>query len=525
MHETLPFAVGLIFIIVLLVLLAKKIKIAFPILLVVAGLLLCFIPGIPQIKIDPDLIFFIFLPPLLFEAAWAISLKQLKKWWRIIGSFAFLVVFFTATVVAICANKFIPGFSLALGFLLGGIVSPPDAVSAGAILKFVKVPKATSSILEGESLLNDASSLIIVRFALIAVGTGQFIWTEAAASFGWMVIGGALIGLVLAWLFERINWILPTDAPADIALSLVYPYVMYFVAENFHASGVLAVVAGGLYLSAKRFHYMNASSRIANSNVWESFVYILNGIVFMLIGLGMPEIVRGLAKEGIPFWSAVKYGVLVTVTLILVRIISSYIALFSTIIFRPKVFGRTFDWRRSWRMPIFLGWTGMRGVVSLAAALAIPEFLQNGQPFPYRNLILFITFVVILLTLIVQGLTLPVMIRRIEFFDFNDSNEDEVRRDLKRELSQVCVNHVKNKMGSDIEGNIMLKRSVEAWEEKLANPEKTFLTAEQKTEYFAFLEMQRRFLIEKNSDPDLNEDIIRRQQHLIDLEEERVIHS
>lgn len=174
----------MVFLIVLLVLFAKKIKVAFPILLVAAGLLLCFIPGIPVIKIDPNLIFFIFLPPLLFEASWSISIKQLRKWYRIIGSFAFLVVFFTATVVAVLTNHFIPGFSIALGFLLGGIISPPDAVSAGAILKFVKVPKSTSSILEGESLLNDASSLIIVRFALVAVGTGQFIWSDALVSFG-----------------------------------------------------------------------------------------------------------------------------------------------------------------------------------------------------------------------------------------------------------------------------------------------------------------------------------------------------
>jgi NhaP-type Na+/H+ or K+/H+ antiporter len=158
--------------------------------LVVAGLLVSFIPGLPAVKIDPDLIFFIFLPPLLFSAAWSISFKEMKKWWRIIGSFAFLVVFFTALSVALVTNHLIPGFTIALGFLLGGIVSPPDAVSTGAITKFVKIPRSTSAILEGESLLNDASSLIIFRFALVAVGTGQFIWQEAALSFLWMVIGG-----------------------------------------------------------------------------------------------------------------------------------------------------------------------------------------------------------------------------------------------------------------------------------------------------------------------------------------------
>ncbi len=175
MHTILPFLLAMVAIIVLLNMWATKLKIAYPILLVVGGLLISFIPGLPVVKIDPNLIFFIFLPPLLYEAAWTISFKEMKKWWRIIGSFAFLVVFFTALSVALVTNYLIPGFTIAIGFLLGGIVSPPDAVSTAAITKFVKIPKSTSAILEGESLLNDASSLIIFRFALVAVGTGLFI--------------------------------------------------------------------------------------------------------------------------------------------------------------------------------------------------------------------------------------------------------------------------------------------------------------------------------------------------------------
>jgi NhaP-type Na+/H+ or K+/H+ antiporter len=211
MHTLLPFLLAMIAAIVLLNMWANKLKIAYPILLVVAGLLIGFIPGLPMVRIDPDLIFFIFLPPLLFEASWTISFKEMKKWWRIIGSFAFLVVFFTASSVAVIAHHFIPGFTIALGFLLGGIVSPPDAVSTGAITKFVKIPKGTSAILEGESLLNDASSLIIFRFALVAVGTGQFIWQEAALSFFWMVVGGTGIGLLLAWIFIQAHKRLPLD--------------------------------------------------------------------------------------------------------------------------------------------------------------------------------------------------------------------------------------------------------------------------------------------------------------------------
>ena len=270
----------------------------------------------------------------------------MKRWWRIIGSFAFLVVFFTAFTVAIAANYFIPGFTLALGFLLGGIVSPPDAVSTGAITKFVSIPRTTRAILEGESLLNDASSLIIFRFALIAVGTGQFIWQQAALSFLWMVAGGAGIGLLLAWLFVQAHKRLPTDAPSDIVFTLIEPYILYWVAEQLHSSGVLAVVCGGLYMSTHRLLFLNSTSRVKGYSVWESFIFILNGLVFFIIGLGLPAIVNGLKANGIPLRTAIWDGILVTLILIAVRIISSYIALITTMIFRPSVTPRYSNRRR-----------------------------------------------------------------------------------------------------------------------------------------------------------------------------------
>src|SRR3954466_29982 len=284
MHQQLPFMLALIAAIVLIEMLATKLKVAYPVLLVVAGLLISFIPGLPGVKIDPDLIFFIFLPPLLFEAAWSISFKEMKKWWRIIGSFAFLVVFFTALSVALVTNHFIPGFTIALGFLLGGIVSPPDAVSTGAITKFVRIPRSTTAILEGESLLNDASSLIIFRFALVTVGTGQFILHQAAVSFLWMVAGGTGVGLLLAWLFVQAHKRLPTTASSDVALTFIEPYLMYWLAEKLHCSGVLAVVSGGLFMSARRLVFLNSASRLTGYNVWASLVFILNGVVFLVIG-------------------------------------------------------------------------------------------------------------------------------------------------------------------------------------------------------------------------------------------------
>lgn len=524
MHTILPFLLAMIAAIVLLEMWADRLKIAYPILLVVAGLLVSFIPGLPVLRINPDLIFFIFLPPLLFEAAWSVSFKEMKKWWRIITSFAFLVVFFTALSVAIVANHFIPGFSIALGFLLGGIVSPPDAVSAGAITKFVKISKSTKAILEGESLLNDASSLIIFRFALVAVGTGQFVWQTAALNFLWMVVAGAAIGLLLGWIFVKAHEKLPTDAASNIALTLIEPYFMYWVAEQVHCSGVLAVVAGGLYMSSKRLVFLDSTSRMKGYSVWESFVFILNGIVFLIIGLDLPEIMSGLRSEGIPLQTAIGYGLLVTVILIGARIISSYAALIATLLFRPSVAPHTSSSWKRWLTPLLLGWTGMRGVVSLAAALSIPPLMEDGTPFPNRNLILFITFVVILLTLVVQGLTLPYFIRRSGLFDriTDEQSEGQTIKNMKEGLRQHVYAFLKNKYDNELNGHSGMEKFLKKWEERSKASDDSWMNEKTKAIFLEMLESQRQYLTVLNQDPSIDEDIIRHQLYQIDLEEERL---
>ncbi len=524
MHTFLPFLLAMVAVIVILNMWAAKLKIAYPILLVVGGLLISFMPGLPIIKIDPDLIFFIFLPPLLCEAAWKISFKEMKKWWRIIGSFAFLVVFFTALSVALVANHFIPGFTIALGFLLGGIVSPPDAVSTGAITRFVKISRSTSTILEGESLLNDASSLIIFRFALVAVGTGQFVWQDAALNFFWMVIGGVGIGLLLGWLFVQAHKLLPTDAPSDIALTIIEPYLMYWIAEQFHSSGVLAVVSGGLFMSARRLKFLNSTSRIHAYSVWESLIFILNGVVFLIIGLELPEIVDGLRNDSIPLETAIGYGVLVTAILIAARMISSYAALIATLLFRPNVRPYASSRTRRWMMPLLLGWTGMRGVVSLAAALAIPVTLSNGEAFPYRNLILFITFVVILLTLLVQGLTLPYIIKKTHFFDgvFAEEDEELTKQKIKKDLKKHIYQFLKSKYENELKDHTGLEVFLRHWEERAKATDDSWMNDKSKVIFIEMLEIQREYLTELNKDPKINEEIIRQQLFQIDLEEERL---
>ncbi len=521
MLENFEFYLFIVLLITMLIMLAKRIQVAYPVLLVVAGLLISFIPGVPRVKIEPELIFIIFLPPLLYEAAWSTSWKELWRWRRIIFSFAFVVVFFTALSVAIFANYFIPGFSLALGFLLGGIVSPPDAVSAGAILKFVKVPKRLASILEGESLLNDASSLIIFRFAMIAAATGQFVWHEAAGSFIWMCVGGVGVGLAIAYIFLKMHKILPTDSNTDILLTFIAPFSMYLVAEQLHASGVLAVVSGGLFLSYRSHDFLSSASRIRTVTVWESFCFLLNGIVFMLIGLDLPEIVSGLGDTEI--YTAIGYGIAVTAVLVLVRIFAGYAAVITTLIMRNYITVADAQ-SPGWTTPMIIGWTGMRGVVSLAAALSIPLTLDNGVPFPQRNLILFITFVVILLTLLVQGLTLPFLLKKFPMVDRDFiRSEKEIDYEILNKLAQVAVDKINNDYADKLESFPTLRDQLQKYETQLSSSEIILNFAEYRKIYIDILETQRIWLIKKNREELLlDEEIIRKHLRLIDLQEERM---
>jgi CPA1 family monovalent cation:H+ antiporter len=519
MIDHFPFYLTLIVAIVLLIMLSNKLKVAYPVILVVAGLIISLIPGIPVLHIRPELIFIIFLPPLLYEAAFSISWKELWRWRRVITSFAFIVVFFTASSVAIVANVFIPGLSLALGFLLGGIVSPPDAVSANSILKFVKVPRRVASILEGESLLNDASALIIFRFGLIAVGTGQFLWQDAAISFGWMVVGGVGIGLAIGWLFMKAHRLLPTDVNMDIILTLITPYAMYITAEEVHSSGVLAVVSGGLFLSIRRNYFLSSSSRVRGYNVWQSLVFVFNGLVFLIIGLQLPDILNGLKLEGINLSSAIGYGLFISAVLILVRFIAAFGALGVTLVMRNFI--TVADPNPGYKGPVIISWAGMRGVVSLAAALSIPVQLSDGVPFPHRNLILFITFIVIITTLLLQGLTLPYLIKKINLPNFNDYlSEEEAVRTIKAGLAECTLNHLETKYNHKLSSDTLVQQLTTTWSDVRDKPEA--LSPENKQLYFEILEHQRQWLLNKNkTDDTIDEDVIRKFLLQIDLEEEK----
>ncbi|HMI67220.1 MAG TPA: Na+/H+ antiporter [Cyclobacteriaceae bacterium] len=520
--------VYLILIILALVMIANKLRVAYPIVLVLGGLALSLTEAFSNITIDPDLIFFIFLPTLLYEAAWQISWKEFWRWKRVIISFAFPIVILTSCVVAFASHAFIPGFTLALGFLLGGIVSPPDAIAASTIMRQVKVPRVLVSVIEGESLLNDASSLIVFRFALAAVITGQFYFSQAVGSFFLVIIMGTAIGLVIGIIFYWIHRWLPTTPSIEIVLSFLAPYCMYYVAERFHVSGVLAVVSGGLLLSNKRQNMLSYQGRVQGLNVWSTIGFVLNGVVFLLIGLQLPSITRQV--EEVSLGQAIGYGLAISLVLLIARLLSALgAAVFTRFM---SHFITVADRNPGWRIPVIFGWAGMRGVVSLAAALSIPVLTQEGQPFPYRNLILFITFVVILVTLVFQGLTLPWLVRKINpTVKYASIPEQDQEIIIQKKIAKHSLQFLEDNYGEDARVNehlsnlqarlkidvLFFNREIEeiksAKENSLINYQRIYLE---------LLDQQRRILNEMNSHAEVDEELIRKYLSLIDLEEFKI---
>ncbi|MCZ4244455.1 Na+/H+ antiporter [Pedobacter punctiformis] len=411
LHDNLILILTLLLGVTFLVMIGQKLKISYPIFLVLAGLLIGFIPGIPRIKVDPEIVFLLFLPPLLYEAAWFTSWKDFWEYKGAIFLMAVGLVLITSVAVAYASVAFIPGFTLALGFLLGGIISPPDAIAAASILKGIKIPKTVTSLLEGESLVNDASSLIVFKFALVAVVSGTFVFQDAAVNFVSVAGLGILIGLGIGGIFYVIHRWMPTTENIDTVLTLLTPYFMYIVAEHFKASGVMAVVSGGLLLSSQSHVILTSSSRVRAVSVWSALTFMLNGVVFILIGLALPDIVHGLGPE-YPLSTAIGYGIGISMLALFVR----FFWLFSTSRITSLVNKKTRIRYQgmTWHSSVVIIWAGMRGVVSLAAALSIPVMISDQIPFPLRNLILFITFVVILVTLVIQGLSLPLIIKLLK---------------------------------------------------------------------------------------------------------------
>lgn len=504
-----------------LVILSRRIKIAYPVMLVCGGMLLCFIPGIPRLNISPDVIFLIFLPPLLYEAAWYTSWKDFWRWRRVICSFAFVIVLITSLLVAWVAVAVIPGFTLPLGLLLGGIVSPPDAVSAGAILKHIKVPRRVVAILEGESLLNDASSLIVFRYSLIAVSTGQFVFHQAAQSFMLVIAGGVGVGVAIAFVLSRLHTWLRMDVNSEIVFTLITPYLLYVTAEQLHVSGVLSVVSGGLFLSSKSHLFLSRSSRLRGSNVWSVLAFLLNGLVFLIIGLELPVIVAGLGDTALR--TAILFGVLIAFVLMVSRVICALFASAFTMFVSRYI--TTADSRPGWKGPLVFGWAGMRGVVSLAAALSIPVYAADGSLFPERNLILFITFIVILLTLVLQGLTLPLLIRSLDLEDRDKYMPREVQeREIRKFLYESARSYIQEQQQVSDISQTSLEYVYSKLQHQFPPDDDDVLNKQISGIYLGLLQAQRERLAHLNQEPAYDDEVVRHFMLLLDMEEDKLLH-
>ncbi len=522
MQEILLLCLGLVLSVSFLVLLAQKLKIAYPIFLVTAGLVLGFVPGMPDVQINPDLVFLIILPPILYDAAQNTSWKALWRWRRIITVMALGYVLLTATSVALVSYYLIPGFTLAQGFLLGAIVSPPDAAAATALLKFIKLPKGLVAILEGESLLNDATSLTIFRFALLAIASNHFVWQHAVGGFVLVVISGIVIGLIIGFIFYAVFRWLPTTANLNITLSIVLPYLIYLTAEALHSSGVLAVVSGGLFIAYQNHFVFSHSSRLKSNAIWSALVFILNAVVFFVIGLQLPEIMQHV-RDGELAESLVT-ALIISLVVILVRLFSG---LFSSVF--TRFIGRfiTVAQRRpGWRNPVISSFMGMRGVVSLASALSVPLLLPGGQAFPNRDIILFITFVVIIITLVGQGLMLPWVIKKIrpQFIAGEKPNEQQIL-EIETQLYKAGLEKLREKYAEDIKNNPILQNKHDLYDFKVQ-----LLTGEGPGEKIGrfkkimidVMEHERRVLHSFRKKRGYDDDVIRIVENRLDLEEERL---
>ena len=437
---------------------------------------------------------------------------------------AFGLVIFTSTVVAYVSVQLIPGFTLALGFLLGGIVSPPDAFAATSVMQGLKVPKRLSVILEGESLINDASSLIIYRFAIAAVITGTFSFTHAIGQSIIVSLMGVVVGIVIANLLYLLHRFVPTTPSVDTAITLISPYFCYLAAEYFHFSGVLSVVSAGLFLSWRSAEIFNYETRIQAYGVWATLIFILNGVVFILIGLQMPLVMKDL--DGYSLFLQVTFGISISLLVMFVRMLWMFPGAYLPRMLSKRI--RDTESRPSWKAVVLSGWSGMRGVVSLASALALPLTTTGGDPFPFRNTILFITFCVILMTLVLQGLTLPVLIKLLNINDSDDPAEEEKK--LRIYLSYNAIEFIESNYAQEDATRDALDHIKTKYERQVDQINKRMLTADRSrhseevfVEYnklqLHMIDFERKEIKNLRRKNQYAEDILRKLEYELDLEE------
>lgn len=524
--ENVSIIVILLFGITLLGILSKKYSFPFPIVLVLSGVAISLIPGLPVISLDPNVVFLIFLPPLLYGAAWNTSWHDFKAAIRPITLASVGLVFFTTALVAMTAHWLIPNLGWPYAFLIGAIVSPPDAMAATSVTKGLGLSPRMIAILEGESLVNDASGLIAYKYALSAIMVGNFVLWEAGLNFIFVASAGILIGLATGYLilFVHKKWI--CDPIIETTLTFLTPFAAYLLAEHFHVSGVLAVVAAGLFLSFRSSEVFSNESRIMSYAVWDVVIYILNSLIFILIGLQLRNVMLGIT--GYSVQELIIYGLIISFVVIVIRFIwvvpSAMLPRWLSKRIREN---EPFDPRN---MVVF-GWAGMRGVVSMAAALALPLTLSDGAAFPHRNLIIYLSFCVIISTLVLLGLTLPWIIRKLKMEPHSIVAEEY---EVRNKIVIAAIAHIEENLSLD--SDELLQNIKSKYEVKYNRLQKTDLPANfyageilPENVFNAFSKVQLDLIaIEREAIENLHrhglasEEILRKIERELDLEETRL---
>lgn len=409
--------------VVVLAVLAKRLRIPYPIAFVIGGVLLAFTRHVPRPHVDPDIIMLLVIPPLLYGAAWSTDWLEFKRAAQPITLHAVGLVIVTMAVVGVVVHYAVGGFPWPLAFTLGAIVAPPDAVASEAIFERIAIPRRVAAVVSGECLVNDATALVLYRFALAAAVTGTFSLARASVAFVIVAVGGALVGIATALVLEGILRYIAgrgfSDAMIASVIFLMAPFAAYLPAEALHVSGVLAAVSAGLLLSWRSTFFIDSETRVLGSSVWRLLIFVLNAFAFLLIGLQLPSIVEALVPH---VRNYALYGLLISVTVIVVRIAWVFPATYL-----PRMLAR----RRNrdapnppWQQVALLSWAGMRGILSLAVALALPYTLGD-EPFPSRSVTIFFTFCVVFVTLVLQGLTLGPLIEWLGVAETSRSQKRE----------------------------------------------------------------------------------------------------
>ena len=406
--------------------LARRWRVPYPIMLTLGGIALSLVPHMPKLPLDPNLVLVVFLPPVLYPAALLTSWRDFSRAIRPISLLAIGLVIATTLIVGATLKWLVPDIPWAAALAFGAIVSPPDAVAATAILGTMKLSRRTVTILEGESLVNDATGLVLYKFAVAATLSGAFSIAQASGQFVLVAAGGLVVGISVGYAYVLLHKHLH-DSLIEIMLSLTLPYTAYLLAETIHVSGVLAVVAAGLIRARHAPEVFSPQSRLLGRSVWQLIVFVLNSLIFILIGLQLPEILQALGNRSLS--QLVGLGVAVSLVAMAVRLAwvfpSAYIPRFLSRRIRDR------EPKPPWQMITIIGWCGMRGIVSLAAALALPS------TFPHRDLIIFLTFCVIVATLVFQGLTMPPIIRLLKIGADWTSHDEE--RNARTKVLQAAL--------------------------------------------------------------------------------------